>query len=114
MAYVAGRPGLSPWNGRVKAVGMPRGILPNAVTGKGGNTMESQVINYETMLKVARSISHSKDPEEVALLTVDSIKTALGVKGCALGNGIWRAKRAGRPRPCDLSAEGCRLRWRTL
>ncbi len=46
--------------------------------------MENQVINYETMLKVAKSISHSKDPEEVALMTVDSIKTALDVKGWAL------------------------------
>ncbi len=39
--------------------------------------MEKQVINYETMLKVAMAISHSKDPEEVALMTVESIKTAL-------------------------------------
>jgi GAF domain-containing protein len=46
--------------------------------------MENQIINYETMLKVAKSISHSKDPEEVALMTVESIKTALNVKGCAL------------------------------
>jgi len=46
--------------------------------------MENQVINYETMLRVAKSISHSKDPEEVALMTVESIKTALNVKGCAL------------------------------
>ena len=46
--------------------------------------MENQIINYETMLRVAKSISHSKDPEEVALMTVDSIKTALDVKGCAM------------------------------
>jgi GAF domain-containing protein len=46
--------------------------------------MERKVINYETMLKVAKSISHSKDPEEVALMTVESIKTALNVKGCSL------------------------------
>ena len=46
--------------------------------------MEKQVINYETMLKVANAISHSKDPEEVALMTVESIKTALNVKGCSL------------------------------
>ena len=46
--------------------------------------MEKQVINYETMLKVAKAISHSKDPEEVALMTVESIKTAMNVKGCAL------------------------------
>jgi len=46
--------------------------------------MEKHVINYETMLKVAMAISHSKDPEEVALMTVESIKTALNVKGCSL------------------------------
>jgi GAF domain-containing protein len=33
---------------------------------------------------VAKAISHSKDPEEVALMTVESIKTALNVKGCSL------------------------------
>ena len=32
--------------------------------------MEKQVINYETMLKVAKAISHYKDPEEFALMTV--------------------------------------------
>jgi hypothetical protein len=39
--------------------------------------MKKQLINYETMLKVTKAISHSKDPEEVALMTVESIKTAL-------------------------------------
>lgn len=46
--------------------------------------MKKQRINYETLLKVTKAISHSKDPEEVALMTVESIKTALGAKGCAL------------------------------
>ena len=46
--------------------------------------MEKRIINYETMLNVAKAISHSKDPEEVALMTVESIKTAMNVKGCAL------------------------------
>ena len=46
--------------------------------------MKKKLINYETLLKVAKSISHSKDPEEVALMTVESIKTALDVKGCSL------------------------------
>lgn len=46
--------------------------------------MKKHQINYETLLKVAKSISHSKDPEEVALMTVESIKTALNVKGCSL------------------------------
>ncbi|MBU1182098.1 MAG: GAF domain-containing protein [Proteobacteria bacterium] len=46
--------------------------------------MKKQLINYETFLKVTKAISHSKDPEEVALMTVESIKTALGAKACAL------------------------------
>lgn len=41
-------------------------------------------LNYETFLRVANAISHSKEPEEVALMTVEGIKTALGIKGCAL------------------------------
>jgi len=36
------------------------------------------------LLKVTKAISHSRDPEEVVLMTVESIKTALDVKGCAL------------------------------
>ena len=46
--------------------------------------MKEQIINYETLIKISKSISHSKDPEEVVLMTVDGIKTALDVKGCAL------------------------------
>ena len=41
-------------------------------------------LNYEIFLKVANTISHSKEPEEVALMTVEGIKTALDIKGCAL------------------------------
>ncbi len=46
--------------------------------------MKKKLINYETLLKVTKAISHSKDPEEVVLMTVESTKTALGAKGCAL------------------------------
>ena len=46
--------------------------------------MKKQLINYETMVKVTKAISHSREPEEVVLMTVESIKTALGVKGCSL------------------------------
>lgn len=46
--------------------------------------MKRQLINYETLLKVGKVIGHSHDPEEVALMTVESIKTALGAKGCSL------------------------------
>jgi GAF domain-containing protein len=46
--------------------------------------MKKQLLNYETMLNVSKAISHSKDPEEVILMTVESIKTALQAKGCSL------------------------------
>lgn len=46
--------------------------------------MKKQLVNYETLLKVTRAISHSKDPEEVVLMTVESITNALEVKGCCI------------------------------
>jgi GAF domain-containing protein len=46
--------------------------------------MKKQRINYETLLKVTNVISHSRNPEEVVLITVEGIKTALDVKGCSL------------------------------
>ena len=46
--------------------------------------MEKQIINYETLVKITSAISATRDPEEVVLLTVESVKTALAVKGCTL------------------------------
>ena len=46
--------------------------------------MENHVMHYETLLRVTNAISQSKDPEEVVLLTVESVKTALDVKGCSI------------------------------
>ena len=46
--------------------------------------MKKQVVNYETLLKITNSISHSRDPEEVVLLTAESVTHALGVKGCTV------------------------------
>ena len=46
--------------------------------------MKKQLINYETLLKVTKVISHSRNPEEVVLMTVESIKTAFDVKGCSV------------------------------
>ena len=46
--------------------------------------MKNLRINYETLIKITRSLSKSRDPEEVIKLTVDSIKSALGIKGCTL------------------------------
>jgi GAF domain-containing protein len=51
---------------------------------QGGRAMKRQLLNYDTLLKITRAISHSKDPEEVVLMTVESMKTALDVKGCAV------------------------------
>ena len=48
------------------------------------NVMKKKIINYETLLRVTEAISHSKETEEVALMTVESIKTAFGAKGCSL------------------------------
>jgi len=52
--------------------------------GRKEGVMKKQLINYETLLKVTRVISHSRNPEEVVLMTVESIKTALDVKGCSV------------------------------
>jgi signal transduction protein with GAF and PtsI domain len=47
-------------------------------------TMNKQLMNYETLLRITKAMSMSKDPEKVVLLTVESIKTTLNIKGCAL------------------------------
>ncbi len=46
--------------------------------------MKKQVMNYETLLKVTRTVSMSKDHKEVARLVVESVKMALDAKGTAL------------------------------
>ncbi len=46
--------------------------------------MKPQAINYETLIKITNAISTIRDPEEVVLVTVESVKTALDVKGCTL------------------------------
>jgi GAF domain-containing protein len=51
---------------------------------QGAEAIKRQLLNYDTLQKVAGAISHSKDPEEVVLMTVESIKTALDVKACAV------------------------------
>jgi GAF domain-containing protein len=46
--------------------------------------MKKGIMNYETILKVTHGVVMSKDPEEVALLIVESVKHALEAKGAAL------------------------------
>jgi len=46
--------------------------------------MKEQVINFETLIKITDAVSATIDPEDVVLVTVESVKSALGVKGCTL------------------------------
>lgn len=41
--------------------------------------MKKQLINYETLLKVTKTMSMSTEPEEVVRLTVESVKTSLDI-----------------------------------
>lgn len=46
--------------------------------------MEKPIINYESLVRITRSISMIRDPEEIVLISVEGITSALKVKGCAL------------------------------
>ncbi len=46
--------------------------------------MEDHSMYYDTIVKVTSAISECKDPEEVALLTTSSVKSAFNAKGCSL------------------------------
>ena len=46
--------------------------------------MKNLTLNYETLIKITRSLSRSKDPDKIIQMTVESIQSALGIKGCAL------------------------------
>jgi signal transduction protein with GAF and PtsI domain len=46
--------------------------------------MKKEYRNYVSLLKITGAISATKDPEDVVALIVESVKTALDVKGCSL------------------------------
>lgn len=46
--------------------------------------MEKPIINYETLIRITKAISMIRDPEEIALITVEGVTHALHIKGCAL------------------------------
>ncbi len=46
--------------------------------------MKKQLVNYETLIKITDAISATRDPEEVVLVAVESVKTAMDVMGCTL------------------------------
>lgn len=46
--------------------------------------MKKQIMNYENLIRITKAIAHCRDPEDIALISVESVKNGLGVKGCAL------------------------------
>ncbi len=46
--------------------------------------MDKHAMYYDTLVKVTGAISQCKDPEEVALITAESVKTAFNAKGCSV------------------------------
>lgn len=46
--------------------------------------MKTHMTNYETLLRVTKAMSMSKDPKEIIQITVRSVKETLNMKGCTL------------------------------
>ena len=46
--------------------------------------MDKPIINYESLIRITKAISTIRDPEEIVLITVEGVTTALHVKGCTL------------------------------
>jgi signal transduction protein with GAF and PtsI domain len=46
--------------------------------------MENHTMYYDTITRLTTAISQCRDPEEVALITAESVKTAFSAKGCAV------------------------------
>jgi len=46
--------------------------------------MEEHALHYDTIIRLTEAISHCKDPEEVALITAESVKSAFKAKGCSV------------------------------
>jgi GAF domain-containing protein len=46
--------------------------------------MQKPLINYETLVRITKSLSTLRDPEDIILITVEGVTHALGVKGCTL------------------------------
>ena len=46
--------------------------------------MKSLRLNYDALISISRSLSKSRDPDEIIRMTVENLKTALDIKGCTL------------------------------
>jgi GAF domain-containing protein len=67
--------------------------------------MKNLALNYETLVNVSRSLAKAKDPEVVIRKTVESIKTALNLKGCALFLVNWKTKELELAASAGLSSD---------
>ncbi len=43
-----------------------------------------KTINYDTIIHITSAISHCKDPEKIAIITVKSVQKAFASKGCSI------------------------------
>ncbi len=46
--------------------------------------MENHTMYYDTIIRLTTAISQCRDPEEVALITAESVKTAFTARGCSV------------------------------
>ncbi len=46
--------------------------------------MENHTMYYDTVIRLTTAISQCRDPEEVALITAESVKTAFNARGCSV------------------------------
>ena len=46
--------------------------------------MKKQLVNYETLTRITAAISATREPDEIVLMTVEGVKTALDVQGCTV------------------------------
>jgi signal transduction protein with GAF and PtsI domain len=46
--------------------------------------MKNHALYYDTIIKATNAISHCRDPEEVALVSAESVKTVFNAKGCSV------------------------------
>ncbi len=46
--------------------------------------MKNLKLNYDTLINITKSLSKSKDPDDIIQMTVTNIQSSLGIKGCAL------------------------------
>jgi GAF domain-containing protein len=40
--------------------------------------------NYDTLIRISRALSKSREPDEIIRMTVESIRSSLDIKGCTL------------------------------